>query len=58
MITLSFMQIIRGKNECGSGAELVEKVDKKISNDSRLNGKISFFLLKDPVSSSLFFFHT
>jgi len=40
--------VIRGKNECSSGAELIEKLDKKISNDSRLNGKISFFLLKDP----------
>ena len=41
-------QIIRGKNECKSGDELIEKLDRRIANDARLREKISFFVLEDP----------
>lgn len=41
-------QIIRGKNECKSGDELIEKLDRRVANDARLREKISFFILKDP----------
>mmetsp|Transcript_17552 Transcript_17552/g.37963 ORF Transcript_17552/g.37963 Transcript_17552/m.37963 type:complete len:917 (+) Transcript_17552:50-2800(+) len=40
--------IIRGQNECGSGDELIEKLDRRIANDARLRDNISFFVLKDP----------
>jgi len=40
--------IIRGKNECKSGGELIEKLDKRMANDARLRDNISVFLLKEP----------
>eukprot|EP00804_Cyclotella_cryptica_P008925 CCRYP_012045-RB/>CCRYP_012045-RB protein AED:0.03 eAED:0.03 QI:274/1/1/1/0.83/0.71/7/2545/865 len=40
--------IIRGKNECRTGDELIEKLDKRIVTDARLREKISFFVIKDP----------
>lgn len=44
--------IIRGKNKCASGDELIEKLDRRMANDSRLREKISFFVLKDPFPDS------
>eukprot|EP00579_Thalassiosira_antarctica_P001524 CAMPEP_0201869040 /NCGR_PEP_ID=MMETSP0902-20130614/2705_1 /ASSEMBLY_ACC=CAM_ASM_000551 /TAXON_ID=420261 /ORGANISM="Thalassiosira antarctica, Strain CCMP982" /LENGTH=945 /DNA_ID=CAMNT_0048394477 /DNA_START=47 /DNA_END=2884 /DNA_ORIENTATION=+ len=44
--------IIRGKNECESGDELIDKLDGRIANDARLREKISFFVLKDPFPNS------
>lgn len=41
-------QIIRGKNGCKSGDELIDKLDRRIANDARLREKVSFFVLKDP----------
>jgi hypothetical protein len=41
-------KIIRGKNECRTGGELIEKLDKRVANDARLREKISFFVIKDP----------
>ncbi|KAL7457665.1 hypothetical protein ACHAWC_010441 [Mediolabrus comicus] len=40
--------IVRGTNKCSSGGELIEKLDRRVANDSRLREKITFFLLKDP----------
>ena len=50
------MKIVRGKNECKSGEELINKLDMRIANDNRLHKKISFSILKDPVSSGSFIF--
>lgn len=47
-ISVSGGWIIRGKNTCKSGDELIEKLDRRIANDARLRDKISFFILKDP----------
>ena len=47
-ISVSGGFIVRGKNTCKSGDELIEKLDRRIANDARLWDKISFFILKDP----------
>jgi hypothetical protein len=47
-ISVSGGYIVRGKNTCKSGDELIEKLDRRIANDARLWDKISFFILKDP----------
>jgi hypothetical protein len=47
-ISVSGGYIVRGKNTCKSGDELIEKLDRRIANDARLRDKISFFILKDP----------
>jgi hypothetical protein len=47
-ISVSGGWIVRGKNTCKSGDELIEKLDRRIANDARLQDKISFFILKDP----------
>ena len=47
-ISVSGGWIVRGKNTCKSGDELIEKLDRRIANDARLRDKISFFILKDP----------
>eukprot|EP00578_Thalassiosira_sp_NH16_P028858 CAMPEP_0181092712 /NCGR_PEP_ID=MMETSP1071-20121207/9061_1 /TAXON_ID=35127 /ORGANISM="Thalassiosira sp., Strain NH16" /LENGTH=909 /DNA_ID=CAMNT_0023174903 /DNA_START=18 /DNA_END=2747 /DNA_ORIENTATION=+ len=44
--------IIRGKNECKSGEELINKLDLKIANAGGLRDKISFFVIKDPFPDS------
>jgi hypothetical protein len=43
-----YSQIIRGKNKCKSGDELIDKLDRRISNVASLRDNISFFLIKDP----------
>ena len=40
--------VVRGKNLCSSGDELIEKLDRKFAGDARLRDSISFFLVKDP----------
>jgi hypothetical protein len=47
-ISVSGGWIVRGKNTCISGDELIEKLDRRIANEARLRDKISFFILKDP----------
>eukprot|EP00956_Cyclotella_meneghiniana_P033018 scaffold92765_cov67-Cyclotella_meneghiniana.AAC.5 len=44
--------IIRGKNECKNGDELIEKLDRRIANVASLRDNISFFLIKDPFPPS------
>lgn len=47
--TISFvLQIIRGTNNCKSGDELIEKLDRRVATDNRLREKISFSFVKDP----------
>ncbi|EED95954.1 predicted protein [Thalassiosira pseudonana CCMP1335] len=40
--------IIRGTNNCKSGDELIEKLDRRVATDNRLREKISFSFVKDP----------
>lgn len=45
-------QIIRGKNQCKNGDELIEKLDQRIANVASLRDNVSFFLIKDPYPPS------
>ena len=52
-----FWQIIRGRNACESGEELIDKLDRKFANDARLREKISFYVIKDPLPDPVSLMH-
>lgn len=43
-----YHKIIRGKNKCKDGDDLINNLDRRIVNFAGLKGSISYFLIKDP----------